>query len=178
MRTLIIVAAIFFILPLSAFRGNKTLRVTSPAFHTNEMIPAKYTCLGARMSPPITVDNIPAGTKSLAIIIQDADQGNFTNWIIWDLDTEGVIPEGFMSNHVGLNGLNQEGYSPMCAVSGTHHFHFIAYALDVKLDVRGSSTNRFNTDGPSTNKAKLQKLMKGHILGWGEMIGTLTKNME
>ena len=172
MRIITTSVAILIFMSMAAFTGNKSLSVTSTSFKNNGKIPVKYTCNGERITPPLTVGNVPPGAKSLALIIQDPDApGGFTHWIIWDMNIEGKIPEGFMSSHVGLNSLNQVGYSAICAESTTHHYHFMVYALDTKLDVRGSSSNRFDTDGPSTNKEKLEKLMKGHILARGELVG-------
>jgi Raf kinase inhibitor-like YbhB/YbcL family protein len=180
MRTLTISIAAFLLISMSAFTGNKNLSVTSTAFTNNGMIPPKYSCNGEKISPPLTVRNIPSGTKSLAVIVQDPDvpKGGFTHWVVWDIDTEGNIPEGFASDHVGLNSLNQVGYSPVCAMSGTHHYHFMVYALDCELDMRGSSSNRFDTDGPSTNKAKLERVIKGHILAKGELVGLFNKDVQ
>jgi phosphatidylethanolamine-binding protein (PEBP) family uncharacterized protein len=55
-----------------------SLQVSSPAFKENEMIPAKYTCEGDNINPPITVKNIPQQTKSLALVVDDPDASKGT----------------------------------------------------------------------------------------------------
>jgi Raf kinase inhibitor-like YbhB/YbcL family protein len=170
MRILTISLAAFLIMATTAFKANKKLIVTSPAFTNNGMIPAKYSCMGQEASPPLTIENIPDGTKSLAIIVHDPDApmaGGFTHWVIWNIDpTSNNIPENFKNSDEGLNGMKQTGYKGMCPPKGTHHYHFMVYALDVKL----------NIDKKTTGKKELEKVMKGHILGQGELVGTFDKS--
>ena len=47
--------------------------ITSSAFKEGNMIPKKYTCDDADVSPPLAWENIPEGTKSFAIICDDPD---------------------------------------------------------------------------------------------------------
>jgi phosphatidylethanolamine-binding protein (PEBP) family uncharacterized protein len=47
----------------------QTIFFGSNAFQNNGMIPAKYTCDGEGMSPPLTIENVPSGAKSLALIV-------------------------------------------------------------------------------------------------------------
>src|ERR1700722_310061 len=79
--------------PTSSSKENKkggdiaTLTITSPAFAPGAMIPDKYTCKGANINPPIHIDGIPAGTKSMALIINDPDaplKGGFDHWVMWN----------------------------------------------------------------------------------------------
>jgi hypothetical protein len=157
-----------FILTAMTSITNKTkLTVTSSAFTDGGMIPSKYTCEGTETSPPIKVTDIPAGTKSLALIVHDPDAsapGGFTHWVVWNLDVNGMIPEDFKSGVQGLNGTNKSGYKGMCPPTGTHHYHFKVYALDVVLNIDKAS-----------NKAALEKAMDGHILGEGEIVGLYAK---
>ncbi len=74
---------------LSAFSHSPSLKITSSAFSSNGNIPMKYTCEGEQVSPPLDISGIPAGTKSLAIIVHDPDapmQGGFTHWVVWNID--------------------------------------------------------------------------------------------
>jgi len=141
----------------------KSLTVTSPAFKNLGALPAKYTCEGGNASPPLTVKNIPTETQSLAIIMYDpnaTEKTSETYWLIWDIDTTGIIPENFVNDHESINDAKEYGYHAACPLSGTHYYHFMVYALDTKF-----AGNRHTT------REKLESTMRGHILAKGELIG-------
>jgi Raf kinase inhibitor-like YbhB/YbcL family protein len=144
-----------------------TLTVTSPAFGANTMIPAKFTCEGASVSPALHLGGLPAQTKSIAIIVHDPDaprSGGFTHWVAFNIDPMQDIPEGFKGGVQATNGAGKTGYIGPCPPTGTHHYHFMVYALDTKLDA-----------GASADKAGLEKAMEGHILAQGDLIGLYKK---
>ena len=196
MRFITTLIAIIAFITMTAFTGKKCITVTSYAFTNNNHIPVKYTCLGQSASPPLAFSNIPTTAKSLAIIVDDPDytynckadppkqtgkhktkkqepgsnkfvqkDSCFVNWVIWDIDTGGFIPENFKNDNEGLNGLKQPCYTSICPASGAHHYHFKVYALDTKLNL-----------SKNCSKAELEKLMEGHIVGWGEIVGIFDKN--
>jgi len=142
----------------------KKLRVLSPEFTPGGVIPTKYTCEGSNTSPPIVVDNIPSGTKTLALIVEDPDtpSGVFDYWIAWNIPPTGRINEH--SNLVeGLNSMAEHNYLPPCPTEGTHTYHFKVYALDTMLNL-----------DPNSGKQGLVKAMRGHTLAKGELQGTST----
>jgi Raf kinase inhibitor-like YbhB/YbcL family protein len=152
---------------MSSFSSTNTLTVTSKSFDNNGMIPAKYSCEGGEASPPLHITGIPATAKSLAIIVHDPDapiQGGFTHWVVWNIDTDGNIPENFKGGAQGLNDTKSNGYKGMCPPSGTHHYHFKVYALDTKLNI-----------DKNTNMAALEKNMGNHIVATGELVGLYKK---
>ncbi|HID17248.1 TPA: YbhB/YbcL family Raf kinase inhibitor-like protein, partial [Candidatus Bathyarchaeota archaeon] len=51
----------------------KELKVTSPAFENKGFIPKKYTCDGEDVNPPLNIEGIPEGAKSLVLIVDDPD---------------------------------------------------------------------------------------------------------
>src|SRR2546423_7484415 len=66
-----------------------TLRVESSAFGMNGSIPVQFTSDGDDIAPPLSWSRPPAGTKSIAIIVEDPDAPNpaapertFTHWIV------------------------------------------------------------------------------------------------
>src|SRR6266568_4451167 len=63
------------------------MNLSSPAFPNNGSIPAKYTCDGANVSPPLTIAGVPSGAKSLALTVDDPDApgGSFTHWLVWKI---------------------------------------------------------------------------------------------
>jgi phosphatidylethanolamine-binding protein (PEBP) family uncharacterized protein len=50
-----------------------TLRLSLPAFADGSPIPAKYTCEGEDISPPLLWSGIPDGATSLVLIVDDPD---------------------------------------------------------------------------------------------------------
>jgi Raf kinase inhibitor-like YbhB/YbcL family protein len=143
------------------------LVITSASFKENGMIPKVFTCDGSNNSPALHLATIPEGTKSLAIIMHDPDapmQGGFTHWVAWNLDPVKDIPANFKGGIQGQNGAGEPGYIGPCPPSGTHHYHFMIYALDTKL-----------TLDKTTGKAGLEEAMKGHILQQGDLVGLYKK---
>jgi Raf kinase inhibitor-like YbhB/YbcL family protein len=145
---------------------NKPLIVESPAFANNELIPAKYTCVGSNINPALVITNIPNGTKSLALIIDDPDapNGTFDHWIMWNIPVIAVIDENSAPGIQGKNGKGENKYIGPCPPSGTHHYNFKVYALDTKLDLPVGS-----------DKNALLKTMDKHILASGGLIGLFKK---
>jgi len=144
-----------------------TLTVSSPAFGANTMIPAKFTCEGASVSPALHLGEFPPQTKSLAIIVHDPDAarpGGFTHWVAFNIDPVQDIPEDFKGGVQAMNGGGQAGYTGPCPPSGVHHYHFMVYALDSRLELSAQ-----------TDKAGLEKAMQGHILAQGDMVGLYQK---
>jgi Raf kinase inhibitor-like YbhB/YbcL family protein len=118
---------------LSSFSGKRGLVVTSPGFAENGRIPERYSCDGIETNPPLHIDNIPVGAKSLAIIVHDPDaewSGGFTHWVAWDIPVTNNIPENFKGGTSGVNSYIQHNYKGMCPPAGPHHYHFYVYALD------------------------------------------------
>lgn len=146
-------------------RKMTTLTITSTAFAPNGAIPAKYTCDGGDMNPPLAIAGVPAGTKSLALIMDDPDApaGTWVHWVLWNIPPETreigerSVPAGAVQ---GLNSWSRSGYGGPCPPSGTHRYFFKVYALDAMLSLK-----------PSSTKADLEKAMAGHILSKGELVG-------
>jgi Raf kinase inhibitor-like YbhB/YbcL family protein len=145
---------------------NKPLVVESPAFANNEMIPDKYSCTGANINPAIVITSIPDGTKSLALIVDDPDapNGTFDHWVMWNIPVTAVIDENSAPGIQGKNGKGENRYTGPCPPSGTHHYNFKAYALDIKLALAAS-----------VDKKALLKAMETHILASGGLIGLYKK---
>lgn len=151
-----------------------TIELTSSAFVAGGAIPAKYTCNGEGTSPPLEWTSPPTGAQSLALVVDDPDapNGTFVHWVIYDLppDVRG-LPEGVPADESlpdgsfnGNNGAGRLGYTGPCPPSGTHHYHFKLYALDVKLDAAAG-----------WSKDQLLAAMQGHILAQAELVGLYSK---
>lgn len=141
------------------------LRITSPAFQFEGMIPLKYTCDGEDISPPIDIEGIPKETKSLALIMDDPDApfGTWDHWLLWNIDPKTTrIPEENVPNGAvsGKNSFKKLEYGGPCPPYGTHRYFFRVYALDTRLPLSEGS-----------GKGQLQKAMENHILAEGALMG-------
>ena len=161
------ITGLLLLAAVTAFTGVGTLQVSSPAFGNKGAIPAKYSCEGEEVSPPINVSGIPAGARSLALTMHDPyapKKGGVTHWVVWNIDTGGANPENFKGASQGFNSDNKTGYKGMCPPSGTHRYNFVVYALDTNLQLPGNAT-----------KAALESAIRGHILAQGELTGLYSK---
>jgi Raf kinase inhibitor-like YbhB/YbcL family protein len=138
-----------------------------------ESIPSKYTCDGANTSPELSWKAPPARTQSFALLVTDKDaslgfgRGNFVHWLLYDLPagkrelSEGVpkqeqLPDG---SRQGVNNFNQTGYDGPCPPGGSpHHYVFVLYALDSKLNLPSGAT-----------EDQVLKAMRGHVLATGQI---------
>jgi len=142
------------------------LNVLSAAFNHGGQIPKKYTCEGEDVNPPLEISNLPTGTKTVALIVEDPDapHGTFDHWIAWNIPPNKTIAENSLPGMNGTNGFGKTGYGGPCPPSGSHRYFFKVYALDTKLDLPAAS-----------DKKALQQAMKGHILAKGEMMAHYKK---
>ncbi len=143
----------------------ETMAISSLAFSGGGAIPGKYTCDGADVSPPLAIGAVPAGAKSLALIMDDPDapMGTWVHWVAWNIPaTTREIPENGLPAGAsqGKNDWKRNSYGGPCPPSGTHRYYFKLYALDIALNL-----------GSSTTKRDLEHAMEGHILAKGELMG-------
>jgi len=140
----------------------KELSVSSSAFENNKLIPAKYTCDGANVNPPLTIEGVPDGAKSLVLIVDDPDapMGTFDHWVVWNIPPTSKIEENAVPGTEGVNDYRKRSYGGPCPPYGTHRYFFKVYALDTKLDL-----------SPNSRKKDVEKAMQGHVLAKGELIG-------
>ena len=146
------------------------IKVTSTAFSQEGLIPSKYTCDGADVSPPLQWQGIPQGTKSIALISDDPDApvGTWVHWVLFNIPPdaasldENVPPQETLPNGArqGKNDFGKIGYGGPCPPGGTHRYFFEICALDTLLDLP-----------PGSKKSDLLKDMEGHILGRGRLMG-------
>jgi len=140
----------------------KELSVSSSAFENNKLIPSKYTCDGEDVNPPLTIEGVPDGTKSLVLIVDDPDapMGTFDHWVVWNIPPTSKIEENAVPGTEGVNDFRKRSYGGPCPPYGTHRYFFKVYALDTKLDL-----------SPNSRKKDVEKAMQGHVLAKGELIG-------
>jgi Raf kinase inhibitor-like YbhB/YbcL family protein len=167
------------IAPPPAAGGTLTLR--SPSFTEGGEIPKQFTCEGADVSPALAWTGVPAGTKSLALIVDDPDAPDpaaptriFVHWVLFALPpSASELPEGVEAKALpagtreGLNDKKQSGYFGPCPPIGRHRYRHHLYALDTVLD---------GLTMPS--RAELDRAMAGHIIDQAVLIGTYQKSGE
>lgn len=142
------------------------MKLTSPEFMHGKPIPAKYTCDGGEVSPPLVIESVPPEAKSLALIVDDPDApaGLWVHWVLWNIDpttrqiAQGSVPPGAQQ---GLNSWKQARYGGPCPPSGTHRYFFRLYALKEPLNLPAAAT-----------KKDLDRAMQGKILAQSELLGT------
>jgi hypothetical protein len=146
----------------------KRLEIFSPAFRVSEMIPARYTCDGMNINPPIEIRNLPLEARSLTLIVEDPDapKGTWVHWVVWNIPVRQHIKENSVPGIEGVNDFKLHHYGGPCPPSGTHRYYFKVYALDTMLDIPHTS-----------NKEQLEKGMSEHILAFGELMGIYKRNI-
>lgn len=166
MRRLLFIFLLFF--PMVIYADNVVqkealaMRLTSPEFENNTLIPVKFTCEGQDINPSLDIRDIPAGTKELALIVDDPDapMGTWVHWVAYNIPVVSYIKEDSIPGVLGVNNLGKKEYHGPCPPSGTHRYFFKIYSLDKKLNLP-----------PGISKGELEKAMKGHILDKAELIG-------
>src|SRR3989344_3433027 len=141
------------------------MTLTSPAFKYNGTIPAKYTCDGDDISPPLEITGVPEGAQSLVLICDDPDApgGTWVHWTMWNIApgttqiAESSTPAGATE---GVTSFGRTGWGGPCPPSGTHRYFFKLYALDTVFDLT-----------PKANSVALEAAIKGHVLAQCELVG-------
>ena len=156
-----------------------TLTLTSPAFAHNGAMPARLTCDGQDLSPELRWSGLPAGTQSLALIVDDPDAPDpaaprmtWVHWVLYNIPptatglaaaiAPGALPAG---TRQGLNDWGRTGYGGPCPPIGRHRYFHKLYALDTVLPDLGKPA-----------KAALEQAMKSHVLASTELVGTYQRS--
>jgi Raf kinase inhibitor-like YbhB/YbcL family protein len=146
------------------------MEIISSAFKDGDSIPAKYTCDNLDISPPLKWSKEPEDTETFALICDDPDApgGTWVHWVIYNIPgtihefEENIPKDGPLINNAlqGINDFGNTGYGGPCPPGGTHRYYFKIYALDTVL---GSQ--------PGITKRDLLKIMDGHIIDQGQLMG-------
>lgn len=153
--------------------------LSSPAFAPNAAIPARHTCDGDEVSPPLRWSGVPEEAGSLALIVDDPDapdpaapQRTWVHWVLYNIPaTTDELPEGVEAAQLpagtreGRNDWKRTGYGGPCPPIGRHRYFHKLYALDTVLPDLGQAT-----------KAQLLEAMEGHVLAEAELIGTYQRD--
>ena len=151
------------------------IKVASPAFEPNGEIPYKYSDYGEKSSPELTIGNLPPGTVTLALLLEDPDAPvkPFVHWILFNVPPDRTHLREAMPGEMrlrdlgdanqGLNTRGSVGYFGMRPpyADPAHHYHFQVFALDTKLNA-----------APGADRPTVLAAMKDHVLASGEVVGT------
>jgi Raf kinase inhibitor-like YbhB/YbcL family protein len=153
------------------------MTLSSPSFGHGDLIPRNHTADGLNRSPPLTWSNPPAGTRSLALLVEDPDapdpaapQRIFAHWLVYNLPagsdhlmmaaSREDLPPGTV---VGRNDFGQIGYGGPAPPIGRHRYFFRLFALDTVLPAKAG--------GGALDRAGLMRAMQGHVIEEGELMG-------
>jgi len=158
--------------------ANRKLDVSSPTLTDGQPMPKQYTADGRNDSPPLAWTNVPEGTKSFAVVLEDPDAGNpppFVHWVIYNIPPEAkglpeavpFEPDAKMPNDIagatqGISGFRRPIYrGPAPPPGKPHHYRFVVYALDLVPELK-----------PGLTRADLIEAIQGHITAQGELVTT------
>lgn len=154
------------------------MKVSSKSFENNELIPKKHTGFGEDLSPEFQISDVPEGTVSLAVIMDDLDvpwTKNYNHWIVWNIPNTEIIPEGLPKGTeisepikacqgIGWGKNGYRGPKPPFFLKKAHRYVFYIYALDTELALPVKA-----------KKKALLDAVKGHVLDRATLTG-LYKN--
>ena len=140
------------------------LQLTSSAFSDGGEIPRKCGYKNGNEKPPLTINGVPEGTKSLALIMDDPDAMGavgkvWVHWVVWNIDPTTTELENLTEE--GMTDFGEVGYGGPAPPDKRHTYVFKLYALDSTLDLSGESS-----------KADVEKAMEGHIIEQATLEGT------
>jgi len=153
-----------------------SMKVTSKAFAAGAVIPERHSGYSQSVSPDLQWSGAPPSTSTFALVMEDPDAKAmapepFVHWIAYNIPALTMsLPEGLpptpdikSDGMQGLNGTKASGYFGPRPPEGDapHHYHFQVFALDAELPLKAGA-----------NKAALITAMKGHVVGWGQLVGT------
>ena len=159
--------------------GDAVIDLMSPAFAYGGRLPVRFTADGEGVSPPLVWTDVPAGTTSLALIVEDPDAPALhplVHALVWNLPAderrlaEGAIvrdgagsPDG---RDVGRNSYFGEGWLAPDPPTGhgSHDYVFQLFALRETPHIGGNP-----------GRSGLLRAIAGRVLGAGMLVGTYSR---
>jgi Raf kinase inhibitor-like YbhB/YbcL family protein len=156
-------AAVLLAASAAAAAPGASFTLSSPAFRSAGKIPRVYTCDGRNVSPPLRWTAPPAGTKALAILMDDPDAGSvpFLHWTAWNISTRARTLTADATGLVeGRNGGGDTGYTGPCPPTGTHRYVFRLYALKAPLRLPSRAS-----------RATFERAIAGKVAATARLVG-------
>ena len=140
------------------------MQLTSDAFSDGGEIPLELGYKKQNEPPALSINGIPEGTKSLALIMDDPDAMGavgkiWVHWVAWNIEPTTTELENLTTE--GMTDFGEVGYGGPAPPDKRHTYVFKLYALDSELDLPDKST-----------KADVEKAMEGHIVDQATLTGT------
>ena len=137
------------------------MKLESSAFENGKVIPSKYGYKTENLSPPLQISEIPEGTKSLVLIMDDPDAMGavgkvWVHWVLWNIssDTKEIFENSIPDNSIeGKTDFDEIGYGGPAPPDKEHTYIFKLYALDEILNLKQGAI-----------KTEVEELMEKHIL--------------
>ncbi len=144
-------------------------RISSHAFADGADIPVRHTCDGENLSPQLTWSDVPGGTRSLALIVDDPDapRGTFTHWVLYDIPAGvSALGENVAMGTIGIAGRNsfgRSGYGGPCPppADAAHRYRFTLHALDVASLALP----------PNATREDVETRIETHVLSTARIVG-------
>jgi Raf kinase inhibitor-like YbhB/YbcL family protein len=158
-----------------------TMRLHSAALRPGDPIPVVHTLYGENLSPPLAWEQVPPGTRSLMLLMEDRDASGrggqpFTHWILYNLQPSSAgldlgaswdgLPAGCAQ---GLNDFGQRSYGGPRPPYGRHRYVLRLYALDTTLDP--AALDR-------ADRSQVLASASGHVLAEAELEATYEHSAE
>jgi Raf kinase inhibitor-like YbhB/YbcL family protein len=143
--------------------------LTSAAFDDGGPIPAKYTCDGDDVSPPLAWTDVPPDTRAFALIVTDPDAGGFVHWVLTDIPGDArelAEGQGDTTGVAGRTSFSDVGWGGPCPPSGEHRYVFELLALSEPL---------VQDPGVVLDAAAVRSMAEGRTLARGELTGTYAR---
>jgi Raf kinase inhibitor-like YbhB/YbcL family protein len=118
-----------------------SVMTVSESEFTHNTMPERFTCAVKHLtSPPVTWAGAPAGTKSIALVVDDSDAPitPYVYWVVFDIGPgTSALPEGQLppGARVARGTAGYVRYDPPCPGPSGHTYRFTVYALDKVLDL-------------------------------------------
>ena len=153
--------------------------LSSPAFADGARLPIRFTADGDGVSPPLVWGDVPPGTQSLALIVEDPDAPTpspLVHALVWKIPAnERQLAEGAIApdddgdsadKDVGRNSYGAEGWLPPDPPTGhgTHDYVFQLFALSSMPEI-----------GPTPGRSDLLAAITGKVLATGLLVGTYSR---
>jgi Raf kinase inhibitor-like YbhB/YbcL family protein len=144
--------------------------IHSPIFANGQRIPERYAHPpeGEDIQPPIQWADLPAGTRSLALLCEDPDAPQddpFVHWVLagFPADRQELVENEGARYLQGRNDFDRQGWGGPLPPEGhgPHRYHFKLFALDQEPQVE-----------PGLSKQDLLQAIDGHVLATAELVGS------